>query len=348
MSVPFGVLLNAEHEHKTLAELARHCEALGFSTLWYADERFFRETYTGLAVCAMVTERIALGTGVTDPYTRHPALTAMAAGSLDELSEGRAVIGFGAGRSGYHNIRIKPERAAQRTREAIEIIRGLLAGQTLDYRGQIFQTDDLSLKFPTRADIPLVLAADGPQMLRLAGEVADGVMIAHCVSEKILAEKVAYVREGQARAGRTHGPRIIARMDACVARDRAAAYHQLKRRLAWYLWFRYPNIPYLEQHGLSLPPELDRRVREAGPARRAEDLASFDYFGELIPDELVHPVMFAGTPDEVRGQIQHAISAGADEVVVYPLLPRGETWTSTLTLFAEAAGLRSQGGSQEF
>src|SRR5690349_9456848 len=103
----YSILLNAEHDHQTLMQLARQIEARGFSTLWYADERFYRETYTGLAVCAMVTERLLLGTGVTDPYTRHPALTAMAAGSLDELSGGRAVIGFGAGRAGYHNIGIE-------------------------------------------------------------------------------------------------------------------------------------------------------------------------------------------------------------------------------------------------
>ena len=148
----------------------------------------------------------------------------------------------------------------------------MLAGETVDYDGHSFQTRDLSLKFPTRNDIPIVLAADGPHMLRLAGEVADGVMIAHCVSPKILAEKLAYVHEGRSRAGQ-RDLRVVARLDACLGRDREAALHQVKRRLAWYLWFRYPTIPYLEQHGLTLPPELDRRFREAGPAQRAVDRA---------------------------------------------------------------------------
>ncbi|MCC6180075.1 MAG: LLM class flavin-dependent oxidoreductase [Chloroflexi bacterium] len=340
MSTPrFSILLNAEHQHRVLIALARQIQRLGFAALWYADERFYRETYTGLAACALSTERIALGTGVTDPYTRHPALTAMAAGSLDELSDGRATIGFGAGRAGYHNIGIELIRPARRVREAIQIIRRLLAGEHLDYDGEIFQTRDLWLKFPTRPDIPIVLAADGPAMLRVAGELADGVMIGHCASPKILAEKLAFVREGQRRAGRERGPRVVARLDASVSRDRLAALHQAKVRLGRYLWIRYPEIAYLPQHGLSLPPELDRRLRDAGPPNRTHDLSAFARFADAIPDELVYPIKLAGTPSDVSAQIAALVQAGADEIMAYPLVPDGETVASTIDLVAEATGL---------
>jgi len=335
----YSILLNADHPHGTLMDLARQIEARGFSTLWYADERFYRETYTGLAACALATERISLATGVTDPYTRHPALTAMAAASLDELSGGRAVIGFGAGRSGYHNIGIDLVRPARRVREAIEIIRRLLAGEHLDYAGEIFQTDDLWLKFQARPDIPIVLAADGPAMLRLGGEVADGVMIAHCASPKILAEKLAHVRAGQARVGREQGPWVVARLDASVSRDREAALYQAKLRLGRYLWIRYPEISYLPQHGLSMPAELDRRFREAGRPSRSHDLEQFLRFADAIPDDFVLPIKLAGTPEDVRQQIDAVVRAGADDVMAYPLVPHGETVSSTIDLIAEAAGL---------
>lgn len=335
----YSILLNAEHDHKTLMQLARQIEARGFSTLWYADERFYRETYTGLAVCAMVTETLLLGTGVTDPYTRHPALTAMAAGSLDELSGGRAVIGFGAGRAGYHNIGIELVRPARRIREAIEIIKRLLAGEHLDYAGEIFQTKDLSLKFKTRADIPIILAGDGPQVLRVAGAVADGVMIGHCASPKILAEKMAYVREGQERAGRTEGPRVVVRLDASLSRDGAAGLYMAKVRLGRYLWIRYPEISYLPQHDLPMPPELDRRFREAGPPNRTHDLRAFERFADAIPDEFVRPIALGGSPADVRAQMDALISAGADEIMAFPLVAQGETVESTIDLFAEACSL---------
>jgi len=340
MTTRFGILLNGEHDHRTLLDLVRQIEAQGFDTLWYADERFYRETYTGLAAAAMVTERLTLGTGVTDPYTRHPALTAMAAASLDELSDGRAVIGFGAGRAGYDNIGIKLERTARRTREAIEIIRGMLAGETLNYQGEIFQTRDLTLKFKAlRPAIPIVLAADGPLMLRLAGAVADGVMVSHCASPLILQEKLAYVREGMERAGRATMPMVVARLDASLSADRDVARAHAKRRLGRYLWLRYPNISYLEQHGLTLPPELDRRFREAGLPPRTHDLAAFDRFTDAIPDELLLPIKLAGTPANVSEQIRALVAAGADEVMAYPLPAAGETWSSTIGLVAEACRL---------
>ena len=113
----FGVLLNAEHEHRALQVYARQIEELGFGTLWYADERFYREVYVGLAACATATSRLKLGTAVTDPFTRHPALTAAAIASVDELSDGRAILGYGAGISGYHNLGITLDRPARRLRE---------------------------------------------------------------------------------------------------------------------------------------------------------------------------------------------------------------------------------------
>src|SRR3972149_9693383 len=78
VTLTYGVLVNAEYPHRDLMRYAARCEELGFDAFWYADEKFYRETYTGLAACALATSRIALGTGVTEPYTRHPALTALA------------------------------------------------------------------------------------------------------------------------------------------------------------------------------------------------------------------------------------------------------------------------------
>ena len=107
VTLTYGVLINAEYPHRDLMRYARRSEELGLDALWYADEKFYRETYTGLAACALATTRITLGTGVTEPYTRHPALTALAIASLDELSGGRAVLGFGAGRVAPGALRSK-------------------------------------------------------------------------------------------------------------------------------------------------------------------------------------------------------------------------------------------------
>ena len=132
-----GLLLLGQHTPDELAQLARLSEELGYDYLWYADEKFYRDPYIGLTLVAQNTQRIRLGVCVTDPYSRHPALTAMANASLAEIAPGRVVMGFGAGGSGFPQMGIRQDRPVVAIREGIEIIRRLLAGETVDYQGQV-------------------------------------------------------------------------------------------------------------------------------------------------------------------------------------------------------------------
>lgn len=339
VTVTYGVLINAEYPHSDLMRYARRSEDLGLDALWYGDEKFYREPYTGLAACAIATSRIALGPGVTEPYTRHPALTALAVASLDELSAGRAVLGYGAGRVGFPQMGIALERPALRLREAVHVIRRLWAGERFSFKGETVAWSDAALQFPTRAGIPIYLAADGPHTLRLAGEIADGVIIPHCASPLILRPKLEFVEQGRARAGRTSRPEVLARLDISLSRDRSAAVYQGRLRLARYLWSQYPAIGYLQTHGLALPAELDRRLRAAGPFVRTQDRSAFLPFADAIPEELVAPIACAGTPAEVAQQLRTVLGAGADGVMAYLQIPRGETMESVLDLYAEVVGM---------
>lgn len=334
----FGVLLNAEFPHRELMAYARLADDLGFGSLWYADERFYRETYTGLAACALSTQRIRLGTGVTDPFTRHPAITAAAIASLDDLSEGRAILGYGAGLSGYHNLGIRLVRPARRMREAVRMIRGLWAGETVTVEGETIVLRNARMKFPTRADIPISLAADGPIMLRLAGELGDSVITAHCAGTVLMSGKAETVREGAARAGRLTPP-IIARLDMTIANDGDAAVEYAKLRIGRVLWSRYPdNLQYIADNGLTMPAELDRRLREAGPFPTGQfNLEAFRFLQDAIPSELVHLTALAGSPEQVAEQMDRTFAAGAAEIMVFPLLMPGETVENALRLFADAA-----------
>ena len=95
-----------------MVERAKLAEANGYDTLWVADERFYREVYSTLAILAQHTTRVHLGTCVTDPFSRHPALTAMAIATLDEISNQRAILGFGAGISGFAELGIVRKKPA--------------------------------------------------------------------------------------------------------------------------------------------------------------------------------------------------------------------------------------------
>jgi 5,10-methylenetetrahydromethanopterin reductase len=297
--------------------------------------------YIGLAACATVTTRLQLGTAVTDPFTRHPALTAAAIASLDELSQGRAVLGYGAGISGYHNLDITLERPARRLREAIDIVRRLLAGERFTYAGQTLAVRDGAMKFqPLRAQVPIVLAGDGPLILRLAGEVADAAMIAHCASPRILLDRLAHVNAGvQQRNPAASPPAIVVRLDMTVAEDQRVALSHAKLRIGRVLWSRYPDrLGYLAEQGLALPAELDRRLAAAGPFPIGQfDLEVFRPFAELIPDEFVHLTALAGTPDDVARQMDALFRAGATEIMAFPLLPPEATLDGVLNLYAAAA-----------
>ncbi len=185
-----------------MVERAKLAEANGYDTLWVADERFYREVYSTLAVLAQHTERVHLGTCVTDPFARHPALTAMAIATLDEISGKRAILGIGAGISGFVELGIVRKKPAAAMREAIHVIRALLKGDAVDFHGDVvgFNNGKLSFK-PVRAEIPVYVASNGPLGQRMTGGVADGAIMEGCGNVEEVKAFRAVLAEGAKRKG---------------------------------------------------------------------------------------------------------------------------------------------------
>ena len=161
---------------RQLGGRAEQLESLGFDRFWLPDERLTRNVYAGLTVCALNSSRMQLGIAVTNPYTRNAALTAAAAASVDELADGRLSLGFGAG-GGLAHYGIERNRPAIAVREAVEVVRRLLAGQTVTYEGRHLQMREAKLDFAPLRQIPIYVAARGPRLLGLAGEIGDGAII---------------------------------------------------------------------------------------------------------------------------------------------------------------------------
>src|SRR6516165_5135479 len=204
-----------------MVDRARLAEAVGYDAVWLADERFYREVYTCLAHFAAHTSKVLLGPCVTDPFSRHPALTAMAIATLDEISGQRAILGVGAGISGFTELGINRRRPARAIREMIEVIRALLRGESLDYHGEVIECHQGRLSFePTRSAVPIYVASNGPLGQRVAGAVADGAIMEACGSVPEALAFRAEVERGEASAGRKpHTVRIVARLNACIAND---------------------------------------------------------------------------------------------------------------------------------
>jgi 5,10-methylenetetrahydromethanopterin reductase len=327
MPLTTGLLLLPSHPAARLAELARSAEALGYDDLWVADERFFREIYSCLTVCALRTERIRVGTCVTDPYSRHPALTAMAIATVDELAGGRAVLGLGAGVSGFRELGVDASRSATALREAIEVIRRLLAGETVTVKGQqvVFHGGRLDFT-PARAALPIYVASQRAAGCRVAGRLGDGAIMQGCVAEPLLAFFRDTVRTAAREAGRAPGTiDLVARINVCVDDDARAARDVMRPTIVRSLSAQRPDFFTFAAAGVTVPPALRDAVLSLP---YTHDPAPLRGLAPLVPDELVDAVTLAGPPDVVARGVAHLARGGITQLMIYPLARDGRVETT--------------------
>ncbi len=326
-----GVLFLNDLPVKELAEMARRVEEWGYDNLWLADERFFREVYACLTVCAHSTSRIKLGTCVIDPYTRHPALTAMAIATVDEISGGRAVLGIGAGISGFAALEIEWKRPALALRESVELIRALLKGGKVDYHGEMVRFFDGELNFkPVRTEIPIYIASNSPMGLRAAGRVADGVISSSCANEATVDYIKGQVSKGASRAGRNASDiEVVARLNSCISPDGEGARGAVRRGVVQTL-ITYTGFAI--ESGVVFPEPLKRTLEETG---YTHDPATLDAIARELPEEFIDIFTLAGTAEEVTERVVKLANRGVTHVMVRPVAPPGGVARDTLEAFAK-------------
>jgi 5,10-methylenetetrahydromethanopterin reductase len=331
MTLTSGLLVLPAHAPRRLAELAARAEALGYDGFWLADERFFRDVYAVLAMCALATRQIRIGTCVTDPYTRHPALTAMAIATLDEIADRRAVLGIGAGVSGFRELGIDGSRSAVAIREAIELIRRLLAGDSTSMKGQQITFNDGRLDFvPRRADVPIYVASQRRAGCRVAGRLADGAIMQGALAEPLVRFFRDTVQAAARESGREPGAiDLVARLNICIAADRRAARDAIRPTVVRSLVAQRPDFFTFTTAGLTVPPALRDKVL-ALPY--THDPAPLRAIAAAVPDELVDAVALTGTPDDIVPEVVRIARSGITHVMIYPIAVGGNV-ESTLERF---------------
>jgi 5,10-methylenetetrahydromethanopterin reductase len=304
------------------------CDELGYHTLWYANEKFYRDPYIGLAVAALHTKSLRLGTFIADPYTMHPALIAVAVATLDELSAGRAILLLGAGGTGLFRMGIRRERPVQALRESITVLRRLFAGEMVSFAGEVLQLDKVQLAFPTRADLPIYVASRGDRVLEMAGESADGVMIATYAEPRGIQHALEQVASGARRRGLDWKDLVVLnRVDGWIDADGKRARAAVRPMVARMLAASYPDRSFVHASGLEVPSPLEavlsKRDREAATAA-----------ADLVPDELVNAFTWAGTPNEVAAKIAAIVELGIERITFLPHPPPGQAVEGGLQAFA--------------
>ena len=317
-----------------LAERARFAEQCGFDAVWLADERFYREVYASLAVIATATSRVLLGPCVTDPFARHPALTAMAIATLDEIAGGRALLGLGAGVSGFGELGITPKKPPRAIRESIALIRALLRGEQVDMQGEViaFRGGHLGFK-PVRAEIPVHVASNGPLGQRAAGAVADGAIMEACGNAIEAQAFRAEVERGAASTSRpASAVRLTARLNACVAADGARARDIVRPTVARLLGRGSLKLATAAAQELTLPPEATAPIANAP---YAEGVKPYLPLLPLITDRHVDAFTLAGSKAEVKAHLIALREAGIGSVIVRPLAGDGVTVKDTIAALGE-------------
>ena len=295
-----------------LREAARVCEDGGLASFWVADQRWMRDVYVSLTDVAARTKTMLLGTRVTDPFIRHPALTAVAVATLDEASDGRAILGIGAGGSGFRQLGISRTKPALAVRESIEVIRRLWKGEEFEFHGEIVDWNRGALEFRCRPDIPIVIAARGPYLLELSGEMADAAIVASGVSAGGVEWARQRIAKGERKAGRPAGSTELMHMTyISIDRRPEVARQTVKRALVGTVVGSHPTYDFLRANGLEIPPDLFSYLDSGGQAPPK--------IIELIPDAFVDKLAIAGTVDGCAEQLQALLDVGIQHPLLAPI-----------------------------
>jgi 5,10-methylenetetrahydromethanopterin reductase len=266
-----------------------------------------------LAAAATVTRRIPIGLGITSPYVRHPTANASEAVAIDELSGGRFIMGYGAGKVGivYLEVDLKKQTPVKVHREAIEIFRGIVKGEAFSYQGELFQCDVPAMDRAgrgLRTHIPLYIGATGPYMQQLAGKVADGLLLPGLTNPGFVRYAKDNLHKGFEKAGRKADPDfpIGGVILASVSREGAKAKDAARSYTGTYIVNKLRNIKndvILSSSGL--PDETWE------PFRKAIAEGTEDHVTQFVRDQTMRQfTVIAGTPDECVEILQELVDAG--------------------------------------
>jgi 5,10-methylenetetrahydromethanopterin reductase len=298
------------------AQLAEQC---GFEAVWQAESRLVREATVPMAAFAAVTERIAIGSGVVNNWTRNVGLLAATFSTLDDLAPGRIRLGIGAWWDPLAaKVGIQRRRPVQAMRETVEVTRLLLAMKRVTFHGDFVDVDGIEIDIVhgdrSPKHVPIYIAATtGMQMMELAGEIGDGVLLNYLVGPEYDREALEHLAVGAERAGRSLEDVDRPQLVVCsLDDDRSSALDRARELVTQYLG-QQPHIGKASGVDASLLEEIGRLLTWPATQEQIEKAM------ELVPDDVVQLVTASGTPDECRAKVQEYVDAGCTCPVLYPL-----------------------------
>jgi 5,10-methylenetetrahydromethanopterin reductase len=304
---------------RELVRYAQAAEASRVDSFWMAEDYFLRDAVSVLGTVAGATRRLLLGTGVVNPFTRHPVLLAQTAATLDEISKERVLLAVGTGVLPLlEQCGLPVHKPRTGMRETFELLRRLLRGETVTHQGAVFHVSGVRLGHnpyfgllgnfrPPRRTIPLYLAAVGPRMLRLAGELADGVLLTAGAPLGYVRKAIEHVRGGATATGRAAADIDIAAYLVTWLRE-----WELPPGLRGFVAFTvaYAAPEFLEHAGVPIARgrEIRRELEAHGLGRAAA----------LVDRTTARAFVAMGTLAACAERVEQLWAAGVTHVILFP------------------------------
>jgi 5,10-methylenetetrahydromethanopterin reductase len=311
-----ALYLQDAHDLRDGLDYVRYAEQRGFEAVWQAESRLVRDAIVPMAAYAAVTERIKVGSGVINNWTRNIGLLAATFLTLDDLAPDRIICGLGAWWDPLaRNVGIDRRKPLTAMRETVTILRRLLNMERITFQGEFVNVEGIELDVVhgrrEPRNVAIMIGATGDQMMEMTGEIADGAVLNYCVPPEYNEKALELLEKGARKAGRTleeiDRPQLIV---CSVDYDHEKAIDNTRGLLTQYL-AQQPHIA--KASGVS--PDVVAGIQSilGWPATKEQ----IQRAKHLVPEELIHRITASGTPDEARAKVNEYIKNGATCPILY-------------------------------
>jgi 5,10-methylenetetrahydromethanopterin reductase len=311
-----GLYLQDSHDLRDGLDYVRYAEEKGFEAIWQAESRLVRDAIVPMAAYAAVTKKIKVGSGVINNWTRNIGLLAATFLTLDDLAPNRIICGIGAWWDPLaRNVGIERKKPLTAMKETVLILRRLLNMERVTFHGEFVNVDGIELDVVhgrrEPRNVPIMIGATGDQMMEMAGEIADGVVLNYCVPPEYNDKALELITNGAKKAGRTFDEIDRPQLVVCsVDYDHDTAIETSKMLLCQYL-AQQPHIA--KASGVSQEVVTEIQSTLGWPATKEQ----INQAKHLVPDELVSRITASGTPDEARTKVNEYRKRGATCPILY-------------------------------
>ena len=318
MSTRMALYLQDSHDLREGLEYVRYAEERGFEAVWQAESRLVRDAIVPMAAYAAVTERIKVGSGVINNWTRNIGLLASTFLTLDDLAPNRVICGIGAWWDPLaKNVGIQRTKPLTAMRETVQILRRLLNMEKVTFNGEAIHVNGIELDVVhgrrEPRHVPIMIGATGDQMMRMTGEIADGAVLNYCVPPEYTIRAMELLDEGAKKAGRRVEDLDTPQLIVCsVDEDHEKAIDTTRELLTQYL-AQQPHIA--KASGVS-QDVVDKIQAILGWPATYEQIQKAKH---LVPEDLIYRITASGTPTEARSKVQEYIKNGCTCPILYPV-----------------------------